>query len=332
MAFVYDTIVDPASTNNSYAYMLDFTGFNKRVLEVGCATGYFSKVLNDRGCHVVGIERDPEAAAVAEQWAERVVVGDLDAGTLWQELEGEQFDVITFGDVLEHLRDPLTTLRTAVRLLKPSGTVVISVPNIAHGDVRIALLGGAFQYTEIGLLDRTHLRFFTKATLRDLVRDAGLLLVDTSRVVVPLFATELAVGKDSVSQAMVTQILDDPEAQTYQFVVKAVLDDGSHAVAALAERAEALGDQVHGLSMHQARLHRELEESREAARSAREEAEQCRRQAAQAEEHRRQAEEYRQQAEALLATKTFRLVAPLRRLYGRVTRYTGEPNARTPGG
>jgi len=88
--------------------------------------------------------------------AERVIVGDLNVGTLWQELDGEQFDVVTFGDVLEHLLEPLDALRAAVRHLKPSGFVVISVPNIAHGDVRIALLLGTFPYRETGLLDRTH--------------------------------------------------------------------------------------------------------------------------------------------------------------------------------
>ena len=71
---------------------------------------------------------------------------------------------MVMGDVLEHLRDPLNSLRHAVRKLKPSGFVVTSLPNIAHGDVRMALMQGKFRYRETGLLDRTHMRFFTLET------------------------------------------------------------------------------------------------------------------------------------------------------------------------
>jgi len=322
LAFVYETAIDPGAENNSHAFTLDIVGYNKRVLEVGCATGYFTKALSDRGCQVVGIEYDAEAAALAEKWAERVVVGDLDAGNVWPELEGEQFDAVTFGDVLEHLRDPLATLRAAARVLKPSGIVVISVPNIAHGDVRIALLQGTFPYRETGLLDRTHIRFFTKTGLRDLIKEAGLVLVDMRRVMMPLFQTELEVKRDSVAESTISMILEDPEAETYQFVAKAVLDNGTRAVNTLADRVNELTDQLQEerakadvLRKEAARqgrvlmqrdmelLRRELGANRQSLREA---------------QH--QAEHYRMQSEALLNTKVFRIVAPLRRLYGALRR------------
>ena len=142
---------------------------------------------------------------------------------------------MTFGDVLEHLRDPLAALRVAVRHLNPSGYVALSVPNIAHGDVRMALLLGAFPYGDTGLLDRTHIRFFTGSSLEELIREAGLVLAETRRVVAPLFGTELGVTHDSVDQSTIDVIRDDPEAETYQFVVKAVLDNGAHDLTALAD-------------------------------------------------------------------------------------------------
>ena len=80
VAFIYEVPVDPDAENNPHSFMLDIVGYNKRVLEVGCANGFVTKVLSERGCTVVGIELDAEAAAVAEKWAEKVVVGDLDAG------------------------------------------------------------------------------------------------------------------------------------------------------------------------------------------------------------------------------------------------------------
>ncbi|HEY6471813.1 MAG TPA: class I SAM-dependent methyltransferase, partial [Acidimicrobiales bacterium] len=160
MAFIYEVPIDP-DAETSHAFALSMIGHNKSVLEVGCSTGYFTKYLVERGCNVVGIEIDPDAATKAEAWADHVVVGNLDDSDLWNEVKDESFDAVVLGDVLEHLRDPLTALRHAARKLKPSGFIVTSLPNVAHGDVRIALLLGRFRYAETGLLDRTHMRFFT---------------------------------------------------------------------------------------------------------------------------------------------------------------------------
>ena len=247
MEFVYDLTVDPDAENNTHAFALEMIGHNKTVLEVGCATGYFTKVLAERGCKVVGMELDPDAANVAEQWAERVVVGNADDAEAWDLVDDESFDVITFGDVLEHLGDPLAVLRTAVRKLKPSGFVVTSLPNVAHGDVRLSLLHGAFRYRETGLLDRTHVRFFTLETARELLREAGLVVVDTRRVVMPLFHTELGLSREDYPDAVVDEIRADAESETYQFVMQSVIDNGSVAVTNMSSRLDALADRVHEL-------------------------------------------------------------------------------------
>ena len=334
MAFIYDTTIDPEADQNSHAFTLDIVGHNKRVLEVGCATGYFTKVLCERGCTVVGIELDPDAAAVAEKWAERVVVGDLDAGQLWQELEGEQFDAITFGDVLEHLRDPLATLRAAARHLKPSGIVAISVPNIAHGDVRLSLLQGRFDYHSTGLLDQTHVRFFTKDGLYQMIKEAGLVLVEIRRVAVPLFQTELGVSRDQIPQTTVNAVLQDPDAETYQFVVKAVADNGTRTMATLAQKVIELTDRAHDEVVRTALLHKETHDfhrDREMLKSARNQLhlKQEALAAAQGEiaELRHQRDALRQENEAILATRTFRVMSPFRRAYGRLRRRPVAPSA-----
>ena len=332
MAFVYETAIDPGAENNSHAFTLDIVGYNKRVLEVGCATGYFTKALSDRGCQVVGIEYDAEAAAIADKWAERVVVGDLDAGTLWQELEGEQFDAVTFGDVLEHLRDPLATLRAAARVLKPSGIFAISVPNVAHGDVRMALLQGAFPYHQTGLLDRTHIRFFTKSGLEDLVKEAGLVLVETRRVVMPLFQSELEIKRESVPQSTINLILEDPDAETYQFVAKAVLDNGTRTLNTLAERVNELTDRAHDEVVRTALLHKELADHDRLQRehgSMQRELERLRRELGSTRHALRQAQsdaaEARQRFDALQGSRALRLVAPLRTVYGALRRTIKAP-------
>jgi 2-polyprenyl-3-methyl-5-hydroxy-6-metoxy-1,4-benzoquinol methylase len=258
LSSIYETALDPNSENNSHSFALSMVGYNKRVLEVGCSTGFMTKTLVERGCDVVGIELDRDAAAKAETWAERVVVGNLDERGVWDDVKDESFDVVVMGDVLEHLRDPLASLRHAVRKLKPSGFVVTSLPNIAHGDVRIALMNGRFRYGETGLLDRTHLHFFTLETIRRMMSEAGLLVVDTKRVVIPLFQSELGVTRDEVSHKTLDELHLDPEVESYQYVIKAVRDNGDAEVARLSRSVDELSDRVHNQRMRIALLRKGL--------------------------------------------------------------------------
>jgi methionine biosynthesis protein MetW len=148
-----------------------------RVLDVGCATGYLAAELRRRGCEVIGVEVDPAAAEQARAHCAAVVVGDLESPFTHGEVERATaggVDVVLCADVLEHLRDPwavLSWLRTLIR--RPDGKAIISVPNIGHWTARRELLRGRFPYADFGLFDRTHLRFFTRASARELARRAG---------------------------------------------------------------------------------------------------------------------------------------------------------------
>ncbi len=261
MSAIYEVPVDPNAENNSHSFALSFIGYNKSVLEVGCSTGYFTKIMVERGCDVVGIELDPDAAEVAEKWAERVVVGNIDEGDVWNYVKDESFDVVVLGDVLEHLRDPLGSLRQAVRKLKPSGFVVTSLPNVAHGDVRIALMQGRFRYSETGLLDRTHVRFFTLETIRELLSQAGLVVTDTKRVVMPLFHSELGVKRADVSHKTLDELHADPEIESYQYVMKSVRDNGNQELAELASRVNELSARVHHQKMRIALVRKGLRDN-----------------------------------------------------------------------
>ncbi len=240
----YDAEIDPRLENNSHASILRMVGFNKRVLEAGCASGHVSKMLFAQGCSVVGIEMDGDVVEPTRAWVERVIVGDFDDSSLWDELRGELFDVVLFGDVLEHLKDPLSTLREAVRHLVPSGIAVLSVPNIAHADVKIALLNGTFPYRESGLLDRTHIHFFTKESLLELVRDAGLIPTEIERVIVPVFATELGIQRSDVSAEVLEAVVGERESETYQFVVRASKDDGATSLERFGDDLVTLSDRL----------------------------------------------------------------------------------------
>jgi SAM-dependent methyltransferase len=209
----------PGSTHN---LVLDLVERGSRVLEFGCSTGYMSKALRDRlGATIVGVELNAEAAELAQAHLERVLVGDAEELDLEAELGGERFDAILFGDVLEHLRDPAALLRRVRPLLAEGGTVVASIPNIAHASVRLALLGGSWRYREQGLLDETHLRFFTRAGVEDLFEGAGYVITHWVRRRLEVEETEIPVPKGVPPEAR-AWAAGDPEATTYQFVVRAV--------------------------------------------------------------------------------------------------------------
>jgi len=152
--------------------MVKMIGVNKKVLDVGCATGQISRRLKENGCTVVGIEIDEESAKVTKQYCENVIVGDVEKLSELSYPE-KYFDALLFGDVLEHLKDPLRVLRNLKRYLKDDGYIVCSVPNVAHIYIRLKILFGKWDYEDTGLLDRTHLRFFTIKSVKKLIEDAG---------------------------------------------------------------------------------------------------------------------------------------------------------------
>jgi len=235
----YDTDVDLSNRNNSHTLMVELVGGTKRVLDVGCATGYLARALTERGCTVSGLESDAESAEEARPHLERLVIGDVETMDLAEAFGDDRFDVIVFGDVLEHLRDPLAVLRKARALLADRGSVVASIPNIAHGSVRLALLAGRFDYQELGLLDSTHVRFFTRSSTEDLFREAGMVPIDVRRTTAGFFDTPVPVNEGEFPPEVVDRVTADPESSTYQFVLRAVPDDAEAAITKLRADAEA---------------------------------------------------------------------------------------------
>jgi 2-polyprenyl-3-methyl-5-hydroxy-6-metoxy-1,4-benzoquinol methylase len=143
------------------------------VLELGCATGYVTRLLTEKkGCRVTGVELMREAAEGARPYCQSLIVGDLEAPEVLGQITGE-YDVILAGDVLEHLRYPDQLLVALRPRLAPAGVWVISVPNVAHWSVRKELLLGRFDYTARGIMDASHLRWFTPRTLAEMLRRAG---------------------------------------------------------------------------------------------------------------------------------------------------------------
>lgn len=221
----YDVSVDLSNPNTSHSLVIDLVGRNKRVLDIGCWTGDLGRALRTRGCTVSGLEIDPAAAKAALADLDEVVVADLDDSPASAHFSAHSFDAVVLADVLEHLNDPTAVLADVVGLLAPGGRVVVSVPNITHGSIRLALLQGRWTYTATGLLDSTHIRFFNRASLLEMFRDAGLVVEDLRASTADPLAVEVAVDADRLPDTVVEWVRHQPDALVYQFVVAARLPE-----------------------------------------------------------------------------------------------------------
>ena len=205
--------------NDSHVMAIGRVPANSRVLDLGVADGSVAAILKGMGCEVWGVELEKEAAEAARAVCDEVVVADLNTFEFAEQLEGQRFDVVLMLDILEHLSDPAAVLGRVKAVVADGGWGIISLPNVAHASVRLALLKGRFRYTEMGLLDRTHLRFFDRAGVDDLLEQAGWGMFDMVRVTRRLGTTEIPV--DDVDPVLAADLESDIEGTTYQFVVGA---------------------------------------------------------------------------------------------------------------
>jgi SAM-dependent methyltransferase len=142
------------------------------ILELGCASGDFSRVLMDRGFEVAGVELDGEAAELARAAGVEVRQMDLALDEFPQAMNA-RFDAVLAMDVIEHVPEPSRLLRKLRQSLRDPGRVIVTGPNVAYWAVRWALLRGRWQYVEAGILDRDHLRFYTFDTWVELANSCG---------------------------------------------------------------------------------------------------------------------------------------------------------------
>lgn len=149
----------------------------RRVLDVGCAAGALGASIKQRSPAAVvhGIDRDAAMASAAVAVLDKVCVGDLNGTTLLDYFAGECFDVIIMADVLEHLIDPWLVVRQSAELLDPEGIVITSIPNVRHISTFLNLVvAGRWALETRGIHDRTHLRWFTRKNILEMLREAGL--------------------------------------------------------------------------------------------------------------------------------------------------------------
>lgn len=145
-------------------------------LEFGCHTGLLSRALKDiNKCDVCGVDINKNALKIAEKYQSEAFYFDIEDYAQWYKvLENKSFDVITFLHILEHLRNSHEVLIQAKKLLNPKGTIIIGLPNVSNAKDRFDMTFGKFEYTDIGVMDRTHVHMFNYKTATKLIEDAGL--------------------------------------------------------------------------------------------------------------------------------------------------------------
>ena len=170
-----DTVFNPdtAHPDDAHSILMRLIPPNSQVLELGCATGYLSGYMEQAlDCQVTGLEFDADSVAIAKTRCTAVHQVDLDAPDALKPAQSNgPYDVLLAAAVLEHLKYPERLLRMAHNFLKPGARVIVSLPNVAHWQVRLRLLLGQFDYEDYGIMDRTHLRMYTKKTGRKLLED-----------------------------------------------------------------------------------------------------------------------------------------------------------------
>jgi SAM-dependent methyltransferase len=147
----------------------------RRVVEVGCMHGAMARAYREinPSVHYTGVDIDPDYAAAAAQFCDRALAGNIET------MPGGEFDSLfpsdcwIFGDCLEHLRDPWRLLRTVREAIDANGCLLTCIPNAQHWSVQMRLATGLFRYEDSGLLDRTHIRWFTRVTMLEMFVQAG---------------------------------------------------------------------------------------------------------------------------------------------------------------
>ena len=221
-ADIYRFAVDPNS-DTAAANVLRLVGRDKDVLEIGAGPGSIARPLTElNDCRVSAVEIDEKCVEILRGFCEHVWRRDLNDLAWADDVPAGAYDNIVIADVLEHIVDPWTTLRRAAAFLKPEGSIVVSIPHASHASILGCLLANDFHYNDWGLLDRTHIRFFSMRNIQALFEGAGLAIADYTFVLKHPSETEFAEIWATLP-ALSRAVLEHSDyANVYQVVLRAV--------------------------------------------------------------------------------------------------------------
>jgi 2-polyprenyl-3-methyl-5-hydroxy-6-metoxy-1,4-benzoquinol methylase len=220
----YQGVIDVSNKNNSHTLTIDFiksiqNNSRLKILDVGCSSGYLGEYLKTLGHYVVGLDITYEAIEVAKNYLDEAYNEYLE--DYLKNHPELKFDVIIFGDVLEHITNPDEILKLVKNNLEIDGKIIASIPNVAHISMRCLLLEGRWEYADLGLLDKDHVRFFTKNTILKMFEDAGLLVnaVRETKLSLEQVDSMCKMNLNPSYIKLVKKIVKDDEAEVFQYVV-----------------------------------------------------------------------------------------------------------------
>jgi 2-polyprenyl-3-methyl-5-hydroxy-6-metoxy-1,4-benzoquinol methylase len=246
----YISTIDISNKNNSHTIAIDFivdrAQFRKlKILDVGCSEGYLGAFLKSLGHYVTGVELNSNAVEKANILLDFVFSGSIHE--FFISYPESKFDCIIFGDVLEHLSDPHEVLVACHNHLELNGFLIASLPNVSHAAIRAMLLNGRWDYSDLGILDRTHLKFFTKETAAELFKQTNFDVLDTGQVQLPIevVANLCNLTLDETCVDIVkAHVLDDPDSYVFQniFLVEPISVEKLRVVAYVPNKSLSLFD------------------------------------------------------------------------------------------
>lgn len=217
--------------HSSLRTLADLVTPNSTVLDLGCGTGALGTWLTThKNCTADGLTLSDAEAEQARSHYRHVVVGNLETDDICEHFGHSTYDFIVCADVLEHLKDPARTLAACHRLLSPAGSLLVSVPNVAYAGLVAELMAGQFGYRDEGLLDKTHLRFFTRSTLLTFLAENRWEPAHVYPIGRDILDSEFKVSFEAMPPAVSRYLTSAPDAGTYQFVVSCTASQASNEV------------------------------------------------------------------------------------------------------
>lgn len=207
--------------NNTMSIMINEITDHSCILEFGPASGRLTKYLKEKKhCNMYIVELDSEAAAIASKYAEQTVIGDIENYEWLKKFQDTRFDYILFADVLEHLYHPQQVLEKCKQLLKPNGYIMVSLPNIAHNSIIIDLLLDRFRYQNTGLLDNTHIRFWTMENIDKMFSELQLYIDLKTATYTQVGFNEIANSYGDIHNISPSALKTRRRGEVYQYVYK----------------------------------------------------------------------------------------------------------------
>lgn len=219
----YDYKINISEKNNAHTQCLEFINANTRVLDVGCAVGALGEYLSqEKNCEVVGLDCSAKFIEFCRRKECYKDLFQIDLNEPVTKLEEYKrcFDYILLADVIEHLYDPKEVLKKLLPFLKDNGSFILSIPNIAHASTKLNLLDNKFKYTEMGLLDKTHIRFFTRTSIIELIDELGFNIVNDNLVLLPFSTYYEPVDLYLFPDCILNSLLSTYESFVYQYILE----------------------------------------------------------------------------------------------------------------